>query len=471
MNQSQIYEHPYGTVQYVPNNYALPPNNFDYYIVNEQEIGHAYPPQMLVPNFQDVFVDSTLRGDNAPDFEMFSPLTEEDYSLLDDKIISFDNSKIESSPSTNSSPSSPLQFPTYLYSIQIIKAPADDIVVVRNVTTYILQIANCKEDQISFGVSLLDEKKVLISDSRNTELKSHNIKITKPNSHTFIIEIQVSVSRGGKTKKFSGFLQFHAFTSMNNNVKAPIASTCHPITVLCHCGEYLRNCCGRKFFENLGVAYPEGGMFKKSTISDILQINLSNRCLMTLGRELSQFEKEQLLRRSLKCMCDDKDKCNSENGFNCVCHFAVRDLWHVFFEAERTLLLLPELQKLFQNGAIWMCDASSLLTNNRVPVQTGIMRFSNSSPGSLAVDVKDHKDIRHLMFMRSMFPKQEDAQIEWLVTSLQQELEGFMMRDTDGNSNYLHFWEVFAEFCPRLKPKESKNTHPKYFIVPRKNNN
>jgi len=116
-----------------------------------------------------------------------------------------------------------------------------------------------------------------------------------------------------------------------------------------------------------------------------------------------------------------------------------------------------------------MCDASSLLTNNDIPVQTGIMRFSNSSPGSLAVDVKDNKDIRHLMFMRSMFPKQEDAQIEWLVTSLQAELEGFMMRDSEGNSNYLQFWDVFAEFCPRLKPKESKNAHPKYFIVPRKN--
>jgi len=159
MNQTQIYEHPYGTIQYVPNNYTLPPNNFDYYVVNEQDIGYAYPPQMLVPNFQDVFVDSSIR-DNAPDLEMFSPLTEEDYSsLADDKNIGFDNSKIEGSPSINSAPSSPLQFPTYSYSIQIIKAPADDIVVVRNVTTYILQIANCKEDQISFGVSLLDEKK------------------------------------------------------------------------------------------------------------------------------------------------------------------------------------------------------------------------------------------------------------------------------------------------------------------------
>jgi len=161
MNQTQIYEHPYGTVQYVPNNYTLPPNNYDYYIVNENDTGHTYPPQMLVPNFQDVFIDNSLRGENVPDFEMFSPLTDEDYSLLDDKLTSFDNSKIESSPSTNSTPSSPLQFPTYLYSIQILKAPADDIVVVRNVTTYILQITNCKEDQLSFGVSLLDEKKSL----------------------------------------------------------------------------------------------------------------------------------------------------------------------------------------------------------------------------------------------------------------------------------------------------------------------
>jgi len=169
-------------------------------------------------------------------------------------------------------------------------------------------------------------------------------------------------------------------------------------------------------------------------------------------------------------MCDDKDKCAREGGVNCFCHFAVRELWHVFFEAERTLLLLPELQKLFQSGAIWMCDASILLTNEDVPIQTGIMRFSFSSPGSLAVDVKqDQRNVKHLMFMRSMFPKQEDAQIEWLVSTLQPELEGFMMRDVAGNSNYKNFSEVFAEFCPRLKPKETKNIHPKYFIVPRKN--
>jgi len=61
--------------------------------------------------------------------------------------------------------------------------------------------------------------------------------------------------------------------------------------VLCHCGEYLRNCCGRKFFETLGVTYPEGGSFKKADITERLQNSLSNRCLQTLGREMSQFEK------------------------------------------------------------------------------------------------------------------------------------------------------------------------------------